>query len=73
VRLVQEHAVYAGKVEAMDLAVGKVLAKLDELGPRENTIVIFTTTTEDCPPAADPPAPSREPTQSAAKKAKAQK
>ena len=42
VRLVQEHAVYAGMVEAMDLAVGKVLAKLDELGLKENTIVIFT-------------------------------
>ncbi len=42
VRLVQEHAVYAGMVEAMDLAVGKVLAKLDELGLRENTLIIFT-------------------------------
>lgn len=42
VRLVQEHAVYAGMVEAMDLAVGKVLAKLDELGLRENTLVLFT-------------------------------
>jgi arylsulfatase A-like enzyme len=42
VRLVQEHAVYAAMVEAMDLAVGKVLAKLDELGLRENTIVVFT-------------------------------
>jgi arylsulfatase A-like enzyme len=42
VRLVQEHAVYAGMVEAMDLAVGKVLAKLDELGLRDNTLVIFT-------------------------------
>lgn len=42
VRLVQEHAVYAGMVEAMDLAVGQVLAKLDELGLRENTLVIFT-------------------------------
>jgi arylsulfatase A-like enzyme len=42
VRLVQEHAVYAAMVEAMDLAVGKVMAKLDELGLRENTIVIFT-------------------------------
>lgn len=42
VRLTQEHAVYAAMVEAMDLAVGKVLAKLDELGLRENTIVIFT-------------------------------
>jgi arylsulfatase A-like enzyme len=42
VRLVQEHAVYAGMVEAMDLAVGKVLAKLDELGLRENTLIVFT-------------------------------
>ena len=42
VRLVQNHAVYAAMVEAMDEAAGKVLAKLDELGLRENTIVIFT-------------------------------
>ena len=42
VRLVQEHAVYAGMVEAMDIAVGKVLTKLDELGLTENTLVIFT-------------------------------
>jgi len=42
VRLVQEHAVYAGMVEAMDQAVGTVLAKLDDLGLRENTLVIFT-------------------------------
>ena len=42
VRLTQDHAVYAAMVEAMDLAVGKVLAKLDELGLRENTLVIFT-------------------------------
>lgn len=42
VRLVQEHAVYAAMVEAMDLAVGKVLGKLDALGLRENTLVIFT-------------------------------
>jgi len=42
VRLVQEHIVYAAMVEAMDLAVGKVLAKLDELGLAENTLVVFT-------------------------------
>ncbi len=42
VRLVQEHAVYAAMVEAMDRAVGKVLAKLDELKLTENTLVIFT-------------------------------
>lgn len=42
VRLVQEHAVYAGMVEAMDAAVGKVLGTLDELGLAQNTLVIFT-------------------------------
>ncbi len=42
VRLVQDHAVYAAMVEAMDQAVGKVLAKLDSLGLRENTLVVFT-------------------------------
>lgn len=42
VRLVQNHAVYAAMVEAMDLAVGKVLAKLEELGLSDNTLVIFT-------------------------------
>lgn len=41
VRLVQEHAVYAGMVEAMDLAVGKVLNALDELDLADNTIVVF--------------------------------
>lgn len=42
VRQVQEHAVYAGMVEAMDQAVGKVLAKLESLGLADNTLVIFT-------------------------------
>jgi len=41
VRLVQEHAVYAGMVEAMDLAVGKVLDKLDQLKLADDTVVIF--------------------------------
>ena len=41
-RQVQDHAVYAGMVEAMDQAVGKVLAALDRLGLADNTIVIFT-------------------------------
>lgn len=41
VRLVQCHPVYAGMVEAMDQAVGKVLDKLDELGLAENTIIFF--------------------------------
>ncbi|MEO8351504.1 MAG: sulfatase-like hydrolase/transferase, partial [Chthoniobacteraceae bacterium] len=42
VRLVQDHAVYAGMVEAMDMAVGKVLEALDTRGLRETTIVVFT-------------------------------
>ena len=41
-RLVQDHAVYAGMVEAMDQAVGKVLKAIDDLGLSDNTIVIFT-------------------------------
>ncbi|HPC61388.1 MAG TPA: sulfatase [Verrucomicrobiota bacterium] len=42
VRWVQEHAVYAAMVEAMDQAVGKVLAKLEELGLADRTVVVFT-------------------------------
>ncbi len=42
VRLTQDHAVYAGMVEAMDAAVGKVLGALDALGLATNTIVVFT-------------------------------
>jgi arylsulfatase A-like enzyme len=41
VRLVQDHAVYAGMVEAMDQAVGKVLAALDRAGLADRTIVVF--------------------------------
>lgn len=37
----QNHAVYAAMVEAMDLAVGKVLDKVDELGLNDNTVVMF--------------------------------
>ncbi len=40
-RLVQQHAVYAGMVEAMDQAVGTVMDKLDELGLKENTAIVF--------------------------------
>jgi arylsulfatase A-like enzyme len=42
VRHVQEHAVYAAMVEAMDLAVGQVLTALEAHGLRDNTLVIFT-------------------------------
>jgi arylsulfatase A-like enzyme len=41
VRLVQNHAVFAGMVEAMDQAVGKVLATLDRLDLARETIVFF--------------------------------
>lgn len=40
-RTVQQHAVYAGMVEAMDSAVGKVLNALEDNGLKEKTIVIF--------------------------------
>lgn len=42
VRQVQDNPVYAGLVEMMDQAVGRVLRRLDELGLAENTIVCFT-------------------------------
>jgi arylsulfatase A-like enzyme len=42
VRQDQTRAVYAGMVESMDNAVGRVLAKLKELGIAENTLVVFT-------------------------------
>lgn len=41
VRTVQQHAVYAAMVEAMDQAVGKVLKSLEDNGLTEKTIVIF--------------------------------
>ena len=41
VRQVQNHAVYAGMVEAMDLAVGKVLDGLKRLGLEDDTVVFF--------------------------------
>ena len=34
-------AVYAAQVDRMDLAIGRVLAKIKELGEEENTLVIF--------------------------------
>lgn len=40
-RLMQDHAVYGGMVEAMDSAVGEVLGALDRLGLSDNTVVIF--------------------------------
>jgi arylsulfatase A-like enzyme len=40
-RTVQNHAVYAAMVEAMDQAVGKVIACLDEQQLTEDTLIIF--------------------------------
>jgi arylsulfatase A-like enzyme len=40
-RQVQDHAVYAAMVEAMDMAVGKVLRALDSLGVADHTVVFF--------------------------------
>jgi len=42
IRQQQDNPVYAGLVEAMDDAVGRVLNTLDALGLAENTIVVFT-------------------------------
>lgn len=42
VRQVQDHPVYAGMVEATDIAVSRVLTTLDQLGLTDSTIVIFT-------------------------------
>lgn len=42
VRVLQNHAVYAAMVDAMDQAVGKVLQQLEDSDVAGNTIVIFT-------------------------------
>lgn len=41
VRTVQSEAVYASMVEAMDTAIGQVMAKLKELNLEKNTIIVF--------------------------------
>jgi len=42
VRRVQDHAIYAGMVEAMDQAAGKVLDTVERLGLADRTVVVFT-------------------------------
>ncbi|UZD23105.1 sulfatase [Algoriphagus halophytocola] len=42
IRTVQDNPVYAGLVEAMDDAVGKVMETLKNQGLEDNTIVVFT-------------------------------
>ncbi len=41
VRLVQQHAAYAGMVESMDTAVGRVLDAVEASGGADDTVVIF--------------------------------
>ncbi|MDF1851167.1 MAG: sulfatase [Verrucomicrobiales bacterium] len=40
-RVRQNHATYAAMVESLDRAVGRVLQRLDELGMRDNTAIVF--------------------------------
>lgn len=42
IRQVQDNPVYAGLVEAMDDAVGRVLDALESMGLDDNTIIVFT-------------------------------
>lgn len=41
-RVRQDDPAYAAMVENLDINVGRVMDKLDELGLRENTIIVFT-------------------------------
>ncbi len=42
IKQIQDNPEFAGMVESVDESLGRVLAKLEELGLEENTIVIFT-------------------------------
>lgn len=42
VRAVQSHVTYAAMIETLDTSIGRLVAQLDELGLRENTIIVFT-------------------------------
>lgn len=42
IRVAQDNPVYAGLVEAMDDAVGRVLEALEKTGLAENTVIVFT-------------------------------
>lgn len=59
-RTTQAHAIYAGMVDAMDAAVGRILAALDEHGIADRTLVIFTSdngglsTSEGSPSPTEP-------------------
>ncbi|MHC4642292.1 MAG: sulfatase-like hydrolase/transferase, partial [Planctomycetota bacterium] len=40
-RRVQDHPAFAGMVQSVDESIGRVMAKLEELGVADNTVVIF--------------------------------
>ena len=40
-RRVQDHPAFAGMVQSVDESVGRVMAKLEEMGVADNTVVIF--------------------------------
>jgi arylsulfatase A-like enzyme len=40
-RMIQDHAVYAGMVQSVDVSIGRVMDKIAALGLEQNTIVIF--------------------------------
>ncbi len=42
IRIVQDNPVYAGLVETMDDAVGRVMEALEKSGLAENTVIVFT-------------------------------
>jgi len=41
VRLVQDHAVYAAMIEHLDDSVGRIVAKLEQLGVADHTAIVF--------------------------------
>ena len=44
-----EMAVFAAMVDRMDQNIGRILAKLDEMGERENTLILFFSDNGSCP------------------------
>lgn len=44
-----EQAVYAAMIDRMDQNIGRVLAKLDDIKERENTLILFFTDNGSCP------------------------
>ncbi len=42
IRVRQDHATYAAMVESLDSAIGRVLDQLEQLGLKDNTVIIFT-------------------------------